>query len=100
MVTTACKMLSEEQCDGPHGETSSLLDGGNNNITRVGTDNPDGGRIVSLLPSIQVLYDYECVKSSFCYDVWLFSYLHYIYSSSLCWHHFGIDPIQVSISTS
>ena len=35
-------MFSEEQCDGPHGETSSLLDGGNNNIAREGTDNIDG----------------------------------------------------------
>ena len=58
-------MFSEEQCDGPHGETSSLLDGGNNNITRIGTDNPDGGRIVSLLPYIQVLYDFMNVLNLF-----------------------------------
>ena len=35
-------MFSEEQCDGPHREISSLLDGGNNNITRERIDNIDG----------------------------------------------------------
>ena len=40
-------MFSEEQCDGGHGEISSLPDGGNNNIARERTDNLDGGRIVS-----------------------------------------------------
>ena len=40
-------MFSEEQCDGGYGETSSLPDGRNNIIAREGSDNIDGGRIVS-----------------------------------------------------
>ena len=69
-LTSADKMFSEVQYDGPHGETSSLLDRGNRNITLEGIDNPDGGETTELLPCLQVLLHlYDCIATIFCYLV-------------------------------